>query len=130
LSGKTSLNLGNLKPTRDLNFVFDTVDGFINIAKTNKLNGEITNVGNGSEISIKALALEIARLCKVEIKLEISEERKRPAKSEVNRLFCDNSKIIKMTEWRPQYSLEQGLIQTIDWIKQNINYYKPDLYIK
>lgn len=130
LSGKSELNLGNVTPTRDLTFVQDTADGFINIAKTAKLNGEITNVGNGSEISMKALALEIARLCNVKIKLKTSEERKRPAKSEVNRLFCDNTKIKKMTKWRPRYSLEKGLIETIDWIKQNINYYKPELYIK
>lgn len=130
LSGKTVLNLGNVTPTRDLTLVYDTVEGFINIAKTAKLKGEITNVGNCSEISIKALALEIARLCNAEIKLQTSEERKRPAKSEVKRLYCDNSKILKKTKWRPQYSLEQGLLMTIDWIKQNINYYKPDLYIK
>jgi NAD dependent epimerase/dehydratase len=130
LSGKTSLNLGNVTPTRDLNFVIDTVDGFINIAKTARLNGEITNIGNGSEISIKELALEIARLCNVKIELHTSSERKRPDKSEVKRLFCDNSKIMKKTKWRPRYSLEQGLYETIDWIKQNINCYKPDLYIK
>ena len=130
LSGKTNLNLGNITPTRDLNFVVDTVDGFINIAKTAKLNGEVTNIGNGSEISVKELALEIARLCNVKIKLQSSPERKRPEKSEVQRLFCDNSKIRKKTKWRPRYSLEQGLRETIDWIKQNINYYKPDLYIK
>ncbi|PKN77498.1 MAG: NAD-dependent dehydratase [Deltaproteobacteria bacterium HGW-Deltaproteobacteria-10] len=130
LSGKTSLNLGNISPTRDLTFVNDTVDGFINIAKTAKLNGEVTNIGNGSEISMKELALEIARLCNVKIKLQPSPDRKRPAGSEVNRLLCDNSKIIKKTKWRPRYSLEQGLLQTIDWIGQNINRYKPDIYIK
>jgi NAD dependent epimerase/dehydratase len=130
LSGKTSLNLGNITPTRDLTFVSDTVDGFINIAKTAKLNGEVTNIGNGSEISVKDLALEIARLCNVKIKLQTSQERKRPSLSEVKRLFCDNSKIRKKTKWRPQYSLEQGLLQTINWIQQNMNCYKPDLYIK
>lgn len=130
LSGKTSLNLGNVKPTRDLNFVLDTVDGFINIAKTAKLNGEVTNIGNGSEISIKDLAFTIARICNVKIRLQSLPERKRPEKSEVQRLFCDNSKIIKQTKWRPRFSLEQGLIETIDWMGRNINYYKPDLYIK
>ena len=130
LSGKSSLNLGNITPTRDLTFVSDTVDGFINIAKTAKLNGEATNIGNGSEISVKDLTLEIARLCDVKIKLQSSPERKRPAQSEVKRLFCDNSKILKKTKWRPRYSLEQGLRETIEWIKQNINCYKHDLYIK
>jgi NAD dependent epimerase/dehydratase len=130
LSGKTNLNLGNITPTRDLTFVYDTVDGFINIAQTTKLIGEVTNVGNSSEISVETLALEIARLCNVKIKLQTSEERKRPSQSEVKRLFCDNSKIMEKTKWRPRYSLDQGLLHTIDWIRQNINYYKPDMYIK
>lgn len=130
LSGKTVLSLGNITPTRDLTFVKDTVEGFISIAKATKLNGEVTNIGSGAEISIKELALTIARLCKVKIKLQASPERKRPAASEVRRLFCDNSKIMKNTKWLPRYSLEQGLLQTMNWIKQNINYYKPDLYIK
>lgn len=130
LSGKTVLSLGNTTPTRDLTFVYDTVEGFINIGKKDKLNGEVINIGNGKEISIKELALEIARLCNVKIKLQVSSERKRPLLSEVKRLLCDNSKIIKNTKWRPQYSLEQGLLQTIEWIKQNVHYYKPDLYMK
>jgi len=130
LSEKTALSLGNTTPTRDLTFVHDTVEGFINISKTDKLNGEVTNIGNGTEISIKELALEIARLCDVKIKLRVSSERKRPLLSEVKRLLCDNSKIVKNTKWRPRYSLEQGLLQTIEWIKQNIHFYKPDLYIK
>jgi NAD dependent epimerase/dehydratase len=130
LSGRTILNLGNITPTRDLTFVYDTVHGFINIAQTGKLSGEVTNIGNGAEISIKDLALEIARLCNVKIKLQTSKERERPKQSEVKRLFCDNSKLLKKTKWHPRYSLEQGLLRTIDWIKQNISCYKPDLYIK
>ncbi len=130
LSGNTILNLGNITPTRDLTFVNDTVDGFINIAQTGKLSGEVTNIGNGAEISVKDLALEIARICNVKIKFQTSPERKRPALSEVQRLYCDNSKIRKKTKWRPQYSLEQGLRETIEWIKQHIDSYKPDIYIK
>lgn len=130
LAGNTDLTLGNLTPTRDLNFVLDTVEGFISIARTARLNGEVTNIGSGSEISIKELAMEIGRLCNVKIKFRASTERKRPSQSEVKRLLCDNSKILKYTKWYPRYSLEQGLIQTIDWIKQNMNYYKPDLYTK
>jgi nucleoside-diphosphate-sugar epimerase len=79
LSGKTSLNLGNITPTRDLTFVHDTVEGFINIARTAKLNGEVTNIGNGSEISVKELALEIARLCNVKIRMQAaSRKRSKP----------------------------------------------------
>ncbi|HOW57448.1 MAG TPA: GDP-mannose 4,6-dehydratase [Smithellaceae bacterium] len=130
LSGNTNLNLGNLTPTRDLTFVSDTVDGFIKIAGAKKLTGEVTNIGNGAEISVKELAMTIARLCNVKIKLQSSAERKRPSRSEVKRLFCDNGKIRKNTKWRPNYSLEEGLLQTINWIKQNISCYKPDHYTK
>ena len=130
LSGKKKLNLGNISPTRDLTFVKDTVEGFIEIAKTSKLTGEVTNIGSGFEISVKDLAIKIARLFNIEIDFQTASERQRPENSEVERLFCDNNKIIKNTKWRPQYSLEQGLQQTIDWIKNNIHIYKPDIYIK
>ena len=130
LSGKKILTLGNLSPTRDLNFVKDTVEGFIEIAKTSSLTGAVTNIGSGFEISVKDLAIKIARLFNIEIDFQTASERRRPENSEVERLFCDNNKIITNTKWRPQYSLEQGLMQTIDWIKNNIHIYKPDIYIK
>ena len=130
LSGKKILTLGNLSPTRDLTFVKDTVEGFIEIAKTSSLTGAVTNIGSGFEISVKDLAIKIARLFNIEIDFQTASERRRPENSEVERLFCDNNKIITNTKWRPQYSLEQGLMQTIDWIKNNIHIYKPDIYIK
>lgn len=129
-AGNKKLNLGNIFPTRDLTFVSDTVDGIINISQTNKLNGSVTNIGSGFEISIKNLALEIADILNIKITFNLSADRKRPRQSEVERLFCDNTKILKNTKWRPQYSLRQGLEQTIDWIRNNIHLYKPDLYIK
>ena len=130
LSGKKILTLGNLSPTRDLTFVKDTVEGFIEIAKTSSLTGAVTNIGSGFEISVKDLAIKIARLFNIEIDFQTASERRRPENSEVERLFCVNNKIITNTKWRPQYSLEQGLMQTIDWIKNNIHIYKPDIYIK
>lgn len=130
LSGKNKLILGNLSPTRDLTFVKDTVEGFIEIAKTSILTGVVTNIGSSFEISVKDLAIKIARLLNIEIDFQTASERRRPENSEVERLFCDNNKIITNTKWRPQYSLEQGLLQTIDWIKNNINIYKSDIYIK
>jgi dTDP-glucose 4,6-dehydratase len=130
LSGKKILTLGNLSPTRDLTFVKDTVECFIDIAKTSSLTGAVTNIGSGFEISVKDLAIKIARLFNIEIDFQTASERRRPENSEVERLFCDNNKIITNTKWRPQYSLEQGLMQTIDWIKNNIHIYKPDIYIK
>jgi len=130
LSGKKKLTLGNISPTRDLTFVRDTVEGFIEIAKTNSLTGTVTNIGSGFEISVKDLAIKIARLFNIEIDFQTALERQRPENSEVERLFCDNKKIITNTKWRPQYSLEQGLQQTVDWIKNNIHICKPDIYIK
>jgi NAD dependent epimerase/dehydratase len=130
LSGKKKLALGNISPTRDLTFVQDTVEGFIEIAKTSKLTGEVTNIGSSFEISVKDLAIKIARLLNIDIDFQTVLERRRSENSEVERLFCDNNKIITNTKWRPQYSLKQGLQQTIDWIKNNIHIYKPDIYIK
>ncbi|MGA2527195.1 MAG: GDP-mannose 4,6-dehydratase [Smithellaceae bacterium] len=130
LTGNRILNLGNISPTRDLTFIQDTVEGFIEIAKTNKLTGEVTNIGSGFEISVKELALEIARICNVKVEFNLSAERKRPEKSEVKRLYCDNTKIKKNTIWQPKNSLTQGLKQTVTWIKQNIHLYKQGLYIK
>ena len=130
LSGKKKLVLGNISPTRDLTFVQDTVEGFIEIAKTSKLTGEVTNIGSSFEISVKDLAIKIARLLNIDIDFQTVLERRRSENSEVERLFCDNNKIITNTKWRPQYSLKQGLQQTIDWIKNNIHIYKPDIYIK
>jgi dTDP-glucose 4,6-dehydratase len=130
LTGNRILNLGNISPTRDLTFIQDTVEGFIEIAKTNKLTGEVTNIGSGFEISVKELALEIARICNVKVEFNLSAERKRPEKSEVERLYCDNTKIKKNTNWRPKNSLTQGLEQTVTWIKNNIHIYKQGLYIK
>ena len=130
LSGKNKLILGNISPTCDLTFVKDTVEGFIEIAKTSILTGVVTNIGSSFEISVKDLAIKIAWLLNIEIDFQTASERQRPENSEVERLFCDNNKIITNTKWRSNYSLEQGLIQTIDWIKNNIHIYKPDIYIK
>jgi NAD dependent epimerase/dehydratase len=130
LAGKKILTLGNVSPTRDLTFVKDTVEGFIEISQNSSLNGTVTNIGSSFEISIKDLAIKIARLFNIEIDFQMASERQRPENSEVERLFCDNNKIITNTKWRPNYSLEQGLQQTIDWIKNNIHIYKPDIYTK
>jgi NAD dependent epimerase/dehydratase len=130
LSGKNKLTLGNICPTRDLTFVKDIVEGFIEIARTESLNGSVTNIGSGFEISVKDLAIKIARILNMEIDFQTASERRRPENSEVERLFCDNNKIITNTKWRPTYSLEQGLEHTIDWIKNHIHIYKPEIYTK
>jgi NAD dependent epimerase/dehydratase len=130
LSGKQTLNLGNIFPTRDLTFVKDTVEGIIAVSGTNTLTGEVINIGSGFEISIHDLALEIGRLCGREFEFEMAHDRLRPENSEVERLYCDNTKILNSTNWRPNYTLTQGLTNTIMWIKDNIDICKPDLYLK
>jgi len=128
LTGNREIKLGNLSPTRDLTFVKDTVNGFIEIYKANGLFGEFTNIGMNEEISIGDLVKMISRLLEVEIKIIADEQRIRPDKSEVERLMSNNTKIIKETNWRPKYDLQNGLLETIEFIKDNLNVYKPDVY--
>jgi dTDP-glucose 4,6-dehydratase len=128
LSGKTELNLGNLAPTRDLTFVKDTCRGFFEIYKSNKLFGKTTNVGMKKEITIGDLARKISTLMGSKIDINTDDQRVRPENSEVERLFCDNTKLIKNTNWQPDYDLEKGLVETIEWLKKNISLYKPQLY--
>jgi NAD dependent epimerase/dehydratase len=130
LAGKRKLNLGNLAPTRDLTYVTDTVEGMIKISRAKKLNGSVTNIGSGFEITIKNLALLIADVCGVRINFHLAKERQRPEKSEVERLFCDNSRLVQNTKWQPQFTLRQGLEQTVEWIQDNIHRFKTDIYIK
>ena len=128
LSGKKKLKLGNLFPTRDLTYVKDTVNGFIEIFKSVKLIGEITNIGMNEETSVKDVALLIANLMNIEIEFEEDINRLRPEYSEVERLKCDNSKLINNTNWNSKYNLKSGLQETINWLKSNLISYKPDIY--
>ncbi len=128
LSGKTELNLGNLTPTRDLTFVKDTANGFLQIALADGLFGEITNIGMSEEITIGDLVKLIAKQIGAEVEIRSDEQRIRPDKSEVERLFCNNSKILANTQWKPNYTLESGLIETIEWIKNNLSYFKTNIY--
>jgi NAD dependent epimerase/dehydratase len=127
-SGITDIKLGNLSPTRDLTFVKDTVKGFVEIFNSNQLWGEPTNIGMNDEISIGDLVHKIANLMDVQITINTDQKRVRPGKSEVERLFCDNNKIVTQTEWKPDYTLESGLLETIDWVKKNIAVFKPTIY--
>jgi dTDP-glucose 4,6-dehydratase len=128
LSGKREIKLGNLAPTRDLTFVKDTANGFFEIYKSTGLYGEFTNIGMNEEIPIGDLVKLIAELMNVEIKIISETERIRPDKSEVERLMCNNTKIITNTNWVPKYNLKTGLLETIEFLKENLNYYKPDIY--
>jgi NAD dependent epimerase/dehydratase len=128
LSGKNEIELGNLTPTRDLTFVKDTVKGFMEIFRNDDLLGEVTNIGMNTEISMANLVKLIIEIIGEKVTLISIDERIRPDKSEVERLVCDNSKIVKTTNWRPEYSLEQGIQETVEWLKKNINIYKANNY--
>jgi len=128
ISGKREIKLGNLSPTRDLTFVKDAANGFLEIYKTNGLYGEFTNIGMNEEISMGELVKLIADLMNVDIKIISDTERIRPEKSEVERLMCNNSKIISNTNWKPAYNLRKGLLETIEFLKTNLSYYKSNIY--
>lgn len=128
LAGKTEIKLGSLTPTRDFNYVKDTAHGFIEIYESDKTIGEEINIATQKEISIGELAQEMIRQINPHAKILCEEQRLRPEKSEVNRLLGCNEKIKRLTKWQPQYSLEEGLRQTIQWIEGNMQYYKPDIY--
>ena len=122
------LKLGDLTPTRDLNFVYDTVEGFLKMACVPEAIGEVINIGSGKEISIGDLAKKIMSLIGKEVPIVTEEIRKRPKKSEVQRLLADNSKAKKLLNWQPKYTIDEGLKITIDWISKNLNKYKVDIY--
>ena len=124
------LSLGNLLPTRDLTYVTDTCRGFIELAYSSNLDGEVVNIGSNKEISIGDLADLIKDIVGNKMKITESKERFRPEKSEVDRLICDNSKICRLTSWRPQIELKTGLRNVYDWMQSiDLNQvYKADRY--
>ncbi len=130
LSGKTKLSLGSLTPTRDLNFVRDTALGFIKAGESDLALGEVVNLGSNCEISIGDLVNKIALLMGAEITVESADERKRPEKSEVERLWAENRKAFELLNWSPRYTLDQGLEETISWFREpgNLALYKADIY--
>lgn len=128
LTGRKEIKLGSLTPTRDFNYVKDTVSGFISIYESDKTVGQEINIATQKEISIGDLANELIRQINPDARIVCDEQRKRPQKSEVNRLLGSNNKIIALTQWRPQYTFEQGIAETIDFIKNNISCYKTDIY--
>lgn len=128
LSGKENLSLGNLAPTRDLTYVKDTCKGFLEIYKSAKLYGEVTNIGMGQEISIGDLVKKIGSLLSISTNIKTDSLRVRPENSEVERLLCNNNKILKNTNWKPDYDLDKGISETIEWIKNYMDMYKPDIY--
>ncbi len=129
-NGQRKIKLGALHPTRDFNYVADTVSGFLAVAASPKSVGEVLNCGSGKEISIGNLVALIAQLMGVDIEIETDDIRLRPNKSEVERLLCDNSKLAEFTGFKPEVSLREGLSRTIDWFSSpnNLKRYKAGIY--
>jgi len=128
LSGKNSIKLGSLSPTRDFNYVTDTVNGMIEISKSNKLFGEVVNIGSGEEWSIAQTVKLISDLIGRDVNIISDESRIRPQGSEVDRLIADNSKLINSTNWSRKISFEAGLQETITWIEKNLDKFDVNQY--
>lgn len=130
LNGMEEIKLGALDPTRDLLYVKDTVRGFETISNTPELIGHEVNIATNSEVSIGDLAKTIIDQINPQARITLDEQRLRPSKSEVNRLYGDNSKLMSMSEWKPIFSLEQGIAECIDWFgkPENLSQYKANIY--
>jgi NAD dependent epimerase/dehydratase len=122
------IRLGSLTPTRDLTFVRDTAAGFIRAAEVPEARGQTINLGCGQEISIGELARKICVLAGVEPRIEVDPERLRPGASEVERLLASTEKAKTLLRWSPTVTLEDGLKQTVDWLRQNLSLYGVEAY--
>lgn len=125
---KDRVQLGSVTPTRDLNYVSDTVEGFLLAASCPEAIGRTINIGSGQEISIGDLTRLIADLVGRPIQIETEELRVRPQKSEVHRLLAANDLARDLLGWTPQISIAEGLRRTITWVQQNLEKYRPDVY--
>ena len=125
---KEKIFLGSLHPTRDYTYVGDVVEGFVKVAESPKSVGEVINIGSNFEISIGDLANKIISLVGKNVEIVADPARVRPQDSEVERLWCDNTKARRLLGWEPTTSLDEGLKRTIGWISDHIYLYKPELY--
>lgn len=124
------LQIGDMRPTRDFNYVEDTVSGFLALAACRQAIGEEVNIASCSEFSIQAVVELLSEIFQYTPEVIVDQKRLRPAASEVERLFGSNTKIKKLTEWSPQFSFEDGLRTTADWFSRddNLDRYKTDIY--
>jgi NAD dependent epimerase/dehydratase len=130
LNGAEDIKLGDITPTRDLLFVKDTVNGFLKIAECDKLIGHEVNIATQSEITVGDLAQSLINQINPNAKIVSDSIRVRPEKSEVFRLFGSNEKLKSFTDWKQNYSLEEGLAETVEWFskKENLQHYKSEIY--
>jgi len=129
-NGKKQIKLGDVSPTRDFNYVADTCRGFLELARCDKAIGETVNIGSNFEISVGDTLNMIKELMGSDVEFLTDEQRLRPGKSEVFRLWCDNTKIRELTGFEPAYDIRTGLKETIDWFThaENLAKYKADIY--
>ena len=125
---KDEIKLGNLSATRDFTFVLDTVDGFLYAAEAPGVDGEVFNLGVGEEISVGALANRIMNRVGRTVRITEDGQRLRPEASEVQRLLSDNSRAVQRLGWSPKYTLDQGLDQTIAWVREHLDHYRVGTY--
>ena len=128
MNGTEIISLGALAPVRDFIYVKDTVMGYLALAVSEDSVGQTVNIGRGDGIAIGELATLIIDLCESNARVELDTRRLRPEKSEILELVCDNRKARKTLAWEPKYSLEKGLEETIDWIRNNLFRYKSNHY--
>lgn len=128
LAGNGQIKLGNLHPTRDFNYVKDTVEGMITVGLAANTVGRVVNIGSGKETSLKELIAHIEAITGKKIIVQVDEARQRPPASEVDRLVCDNRLARELTGWISRYSLREGLEETVKWFSQNIHLYRPQIY--
>ena len=129
-NGKKQIKLGDIMPTRDFNYVTDTCRGFLALARCDRAIGETVNIGSNYEISVGDTLNLIRELMNSDVEFLVDEQRLRPGKSEVFRLWCDNTKVRVLTGYEPEYSIREGLKATIDWLThpKNLAKYKADIY--
>ncbi|BDG07081.1 GDP-mannose 4,6-dehydratase [Anaeromyxobacter paludicola] len=123
-----AIRLGSLTPVRDLNYVLDTVAGFVAVAESDAAVGQVVNVGSGSAVTIGELAALILRIMGIEKEIVVDQARVRPEKSEVMALLADRRKAEALTGWTPRYTLEQGLRETVEFVRAHLDRFKPDVY--
>ena len=122
------IRIGNVAPTRDFNYVSDTVRGFLMNAASEKAVGRVINLGTGREISIGDLAKMICSLTGRECRIVQENERVRPLQSEVERLCAANGLADELTGWRSEVTLHDGLKKTLEWLRSNLEHYQPEMY--
>lgn len=125
---RDQVHLGSLSPTRDLTYVADTVEGFVRMAECDAAIGETVNLGVGREISIGDLATKIIEVIGRDVEIVQEEIRLRPEASEVQRLCSDNSKALKLLNWQPETSLDEGLQATVAWVRENLERFRVNQY--